>query len=85
VPQPAARRSETALYQDDHEGRTGESEIEGGDVERIRKDHRDEGLSIRALAARHEVHRRTVRQALANATPPERARSGPGLTSARGA
>src|SRR5659263_664210 len=40
--------------------------------ERIRKDHRDEGLSIRALAARHEVHRRTVRQALADATPPPR-------------
>ena len=40
--------------------------------ERIRRDHRDEGLSIRALAERHEVHRRTVRQALANATPPER-------------
>ena len=40
--------------------------------ERIRKDHRDEGLSIRALAARHEVHRRTVRQALADATPPQR-------------
>jgi len=40
--------------------------------ERIRRDHRDEGLSIRALAERHEVHRRAVRQALANATPPER-------------
>ncbi len=37
--------------------------------ERIRRDQRDEGLSIRALAERHEVHRRTVRQALANATP----------------
>jgi transposase len=40
--------------------------------ERIRRDHRDEGLSIRALAERHEVHRRTVRQALADATPPAR-------------
>ena len=40
--------------------------------ERIRRDHRDEGLSIRALAERHEVHRRTVRQALADATPPPR-------------
>ena len=40
--------------------------------ERIRGDHRDEGLSIRSLAERHEVHRRTVRQALASATPPER-------------
>ena len=40
--------------------------------ERIRRDHRDEELSIRALAERHEVHRRTVRQALVNATPPQR-------------
>lgn len=29
-------------------------------------------MSIRALAERHEVHRRTVRQALASATPPQR-------------
>lgn len=40
--------------------------------ERIRRDHRDEGVSIRALADRYEVHRRTVRQALADATPPQR-------------
>jgi transposase len=40
--------------------------------ERIRRDARDEGLSIRALASRHGVHRRTVRQALADATPPPR-------------
>ncbi len=40
--------------------------------ERIRRDARDEGLSIRALARRHEVHRRAVRQALADATPPVR-------------
>jgi lambda repressor-like predicted transcriptional regulator len=40
--------------------------------ERIRRDARDEGTSIRALAARHGVHRRTVRQALADATPPPR-------------
>ena len=40
--------------------------------ERIRRDQRIEGLSIRALAERHEVHRRTVRQALASATPPQR-------------
>lgn len=38
--------------------------------ERIRRDHRDEGLSVRALAARYRVHRRTVRQALADAVPP---------------
>ena len=40
--------------------------------ESIRKEHRDEGLSVRALAKRHRVHRRTVEQALANATPPAR-------------
>ena len=40
--------------------------------EAIRRDHRREGLSIRALAERHGVHRRTVRQALACAVPPER-------------
>jgi transposase len=40
--------------------------------ERIRKDNREDGLSIRALAARYRVHRRTVRQALASAVPPDR-------------
>jgi len=40
--------------------------------ERIRRDNRDEGLSIRALAARHHVHRRNVREALASAVPPDR-------------
>lgn len=44
--------------------------------ERIRIDHREEGLSVRALARRHHVHRRTVRQALASAVPPRRARPG---------
>jgi transposase len=38
----------------------------------IRRDHRIEGLSIRALAKRHGVHRRTVRQALESAVPPQR-------------
>jgi transposase len=38
----------------------------------IRRDSRDQGMSIRALAKRHGVHRRTVRQALADATPPPR-------------
>jgi hypothetical protein len=32
--------------------------------EQIRKDRRAEGSSIRELADRHHVHRRTVRQAL---------------------
>lgn len=40
--------------------------------ERIRRDARDDGLSIRALAERHKVHRRTVRAALADAVPPPR-------------
>jgi len=33
---------------------------------------RDHGLGIRALAAKHRVHRRTVRHALASAVPPAR-------------
>jgi transposase len=40
--------------------------------EQIRKDSRAEGSSIRELADRHRVHRRTVRQALASAVPPPR-------------
>ena len=40
--------------------------------EAIRKDNRDEGLSIRALADKYRVHRRTVREALASAVPAER-------------
>ena len=38
----------------------------------IRRDARVEGLSVRALAVKHNVHRRTVRQALESATPPPR-------------
>jgi len=40
--------------------------------ERIRRDKREEDVSVRALARRHKVHRRTVRQALASALPPPR-------------
>jgi hypothetical protein len=40
--------------------------------EQIRRDRRREELSIRELAERHGVHRRTVRQALAAAVPPPR-------------
>jgi transposase len=40
--------------------------------ERIRRDHREEGVSIRELAVRHKVHRRAVRQALTSAVPPPR-------------
>jgi transposase len=42
--------------------------------ERIRRDRRVEGLSIRELAERYRVHRRAVRQALASALPPPRKR-----------
>lgn len=42
----------------------------------IRRDHRVEGLSIRSLADKHRVHRRTVRQALESAVPPPR-KNGP--------
>jgi hypothetical protein len=38
--------------------------------EQIRRDHDREGLSIHALARRHGVHRRAVRQALASPVPP---------------
>jgi hypothetical protein len=38
----------------------------------IRRDARIEDCSIRELADRHHVHRRTVRQALASAIPPTR-------------
>jgi hypothetical protein len=38
--------------------------------EQIRRDRDREDLSIRALAARHGVHRRAVRQALACPVPP---------------
>ncbi len=40
--------------------------------ERIRRDHREEAMSVRALAKRHQVHRRAVRQALSSAVPPAR-------------
>jgi transposase len=40
--------------------------------EQIRRDHDREGLSIRALAERYRVHRRTVRQALESPLPPAR-------------
>ena len=40
--------------------------------EKIRRDRRLDEPSIRELADRHGVHRRTVRQALADAVPPPR-------------
>jgi len=39
--------------------------------EKIRNDHR-QGMSIRGLADKHGVHRRTVRQAIASSVPPPR-------------
>ena len=39
--------------------------------ETIRREHRD-GVSIRGLADDHQVHRRTVRQAIDDAVPPPR-------------
>jgi transposase len=42
--------------------------------EQIRRDRDREGLSIRALAERHGVHRRAVRQALGSPLAPERKR-----------
>ena len=40
--------------------------------EHIRRARREEGVSIRELARRQHVHRRTVRQALQSALPPQR-------------
>jgi len=42
--------------------------------EKIRRDHEFAGSSMRDLARRYGVHRRTVRQALESAVPPERKR-----------
>ena len=56
--------------------------------EQIRRDRRMEELSTRALAVRHQVHRRTVREALGNAVPlprkPYVARVKPGVGGAGG-
>lgn len=55
--------------------------------EAIRRDARREELSIRGLAERYGVHRRTVRQALAGAEPPPRkvpARAAPRLDPVKG-
>lgn len=43
----------------------------------IRRDSRAEGLSVRALARRHGVHRRLVREALASAWPEPRKQAKP--------
>ena len=49
-----------------------ESRVE--QFEQIRRDRDREGLSIRGLAVRHGVHRRTVKQALASPLPPVKRR-----------
>ena len=43
--------------------------------EHIRRERRERGSSLRELARRHRVHRRTVRQALRSALPPPRKRA----------
>lgn len=50
-----------------------ESEVEL--FEQIRRDYEHEEGTIRSLARKFGVDRRMVRQALANALPPERMRS----------
>lgn len=59
-----------------HEAGPGRRHVHRADKPRlfaaIRRDARDNGLSIRALADRHGIHRRTVRQALASPWPPPR-------------
>src|SRR5919197_5554016 len=40
--------------------------------ESFRRDSRLEGMGVRALARKHHVHRRTIRQALMSAVPPQR-------------
>jgi transposase len=52
--------------------RSGSGAVASELFEQIRKDRRVEGTSIRELAGRHHVHRRTVRQALDSAVPPPR-------------
>jgi len=40
----------------------------------IRWDYQREGLGVRALARKYDVHRRTVRQAIGSPSPPDRKR-----------
>jgi transposase len=56
----------------DHEGEVLEVRSKVEQFAAIRRDHRIEELSVRALAKRHGVHRRTVRAALESAVPPAR-------------
>ena len=41
----------------------------------IRWDYQREGLGVRALARKYDVHRRTVRQAIGSPLPPDRKRA----------
>jgi DNA-binding transcriptional regulator YhcF (GntR family) len=54
-----------------------------GLYEVIRRDARRDGPGVRALAKRHGVHRRTVRQALASPIPPPRKARGSVAESAK--
>jgi transposase len=56
--------------------------VEGGVVCRDQTDARVGECSIRELAEKYHVHRRTVRQALASAIPPLRKNAGPDLAAA---
>ncbi|EUA00163.1 hypothetical protein I547_4988 [Mycobacterium kansasii 824] len=53
----------------DHEGGGWKVSARVEQFAAIRRDHRVDGMSIRALADKHHVHRRTVRQALESAIP----------------
>src|SRR5512143_1924651 len=60
-----------------HRARIGGGREVGSRVElfeQIRRDRDRDGLSIRALAAKYRVHRRTVREALESAVPPAKRR-----------
>ena len=52
--------------------RSGSGAVTSGTVRADQEHRRVEGASIRELADRHRVHRRTVRQALEAAVPPPR-------------
>ena len=73
---PHLRRTGSRLFEAQELARKAAEEM-GSRVEtfeQIRSDRDREGTSTRALAARHGVHRRAVRRALAAPLPPVNAR-----------